>query len=258
VPAPPAPLPQAGEGSKPWGCLADGCLPSPIYGRGAGERASASRRDGLDLNRRALSPSRSPAGGRGEQTVGGLFCLWLSPVSHLWERGGGEGERLKTRWPRFEPPCPLPQPLSRRRERGADRGAVFACGCLPSPIYGRGAGERASASRRDGLDLNRRALSPSPSPAGGRGEQTVGGCFACGCLPSPIYGRGAGERASASRRDGLDLNRRARSPSPSPAGGRGEQTVGRLFCLWFVVVKFFQTGIRVVCWNLSSYSVGDV
>jgi len=110
-------------------------------------------------------------------------------------------------------------------------GRCFACGCLPSPIYGRGAGERASVSRRDGLDLNRRALSPSPSPAGGRGEQTVGRCFACGCLPSPIYGRGAGERASASRRDGLDLNRRARSPSPSPAGGRGEQTVG-LFGRW--------------------------
>jgi hypothetical protein len=36
------------------------------------------------------------------------------------------------------------------------------------------------------------ALTPGPSPARGRGENTVGGSKAVGLLPSPACGRGAG------------------------------------------------------------------
>ncbi|SOY50216.1 hypothetical protein CBM2592_A220022 [Cupriavidus taiwanensis] len=55
------------------------------------------------------------------------------------------------------------------------------------------------------------ALSPGPSPAGGRGQQTGSLSGPVWCLPSPARGRGAGERASASTGylvpSGTSLNR---------------------------------------------------
>ncbi len=69
------------------------------------------------------------------------------------------------------------------------------------------------------------ALSPTPSPAGGRGEFPP-------ISPRPRRGEGQGERGcgDSEKPGAIDQSPSALSPNPSPASGRGE-SVGKV---WFV------------------------
>ncbi|KAI3589496.1 hypothetical protein D9X30_5079 [Cupriavidus sp. U2] len=68
---------------------------------------------------------------------------------------------------------------------------------------------------------------PRPSPARGRGEQTVGGCNACRLSPlSHVWERGRGSGHGSANR----APRVSRRPRPPPSGTRLATIIGIVTC----------------------------
>ncbi len=96
--------------------------------------------------------------------------------------------------------------------------------CIPHGGGGPGVGPVAVKAHLARFLPGHFALTPSPSPASGRGEMSSGGVAAAdGALtpsPSPASGRGEVSSGGVAAADG------ALTPSPSPASGRGEMSSG--------------------------------